>query len=286
MMKTGVIDVGGGLRGVYAAGVFDYCMDQKIQFDLGIGVSAGSANVASYIAWQKKRNYAFYTDYPFRREYMSLRNFLFKKSYLDLDYIYGKLSNTGGENPLDYRAITSSPIEFLAVATDAKTGQAKYFDKSDLRQDDYSVLKASSAIPFVCHPYEVNGVSYYDGALSDPVPIQKAFASGCDRAVLILTKPRDIPRTPGKDNFFADRIQRKYQLAAERLRKRAEQYNSGVAKAIEYEARGQALIIAPDNTCGVDTLTKDQDALKRFYEKGYQDARAIRGFLNNDECEV
>ena len=96
MMKTGVIDVGGGLRGVYAAGVFDYCMDQKIQFDLGIGVSAGSANVASYIAGQKKRNYAFYTDYPFRREYMSLRNFLFKKSYLDLDYIYGKLSNTGG----------------------------------------------------------------------------------------------------------------------------------------------------------------------------------------------
>ncbi len=54
MMKTGVIDVGGGLRGVYAAGVFDYCMDQKIQFDLGIGVSAGSANVASYIAGQKK----------------------------------------------------------------------------------------------------------------------------------------------------------------------------------------------------------------------------------------
>lgn len=55
MMKTGVIDVGGGLRGVYAAGVFDYCMDQKIQFDLGIGVSAGSANVASYIAGQKKK---------------------------------------------------------------------------------------------------------------------------------------------------------------------------------------------------------------------------------------
>ena len=74
--------------------------------------------------------------------------------------------------------------------------------KSDLRQDDYSVLKASSAIPFVCHPYEVNGVSYYDGALSDPVPIQKAFASGCDRVVLILTKPRDIPRTPGKGQLL------------------------------------------------------------------------------------
>lgn len=53
-MKTGIVDVGGGLRGVYAAGVFDYCLDAGIQFDLGIGVSAGSANVSSFIAGQKK----------------------------------------------------------------------------------------------------------------------------------------------------------------------------------------------------------------------------------------
>ena len=48
-MKTGVIDIGGGLRGIYAAGVLDYCIDQNIRFDLGIGVSAGSANLASVI---------------------------------------------------------------------------------------------------------------------------------------------------------------------------------------------------------------------------------------------
>ena len=27
-MKIGIVDVGGGLRGIYAAGVLDYCMDQ------------------------------------------------------------------------------------------------------------------------------------------------------------------------------------------------------------------------------------------------------------------
>ncbi len=53
-MKTGIVDVGGGLRGVYAAGIFDHCLDKNIQFDLCIGVSAGSANVTSYIAGQKK----------------------------------------------------------------------------------------------------------------------------------------------------------------------------------------------------------------------------------------
>ena len=45
----GVVDVGGGLRGVYGAGVFDTCLDEGIAFDYLIGVSAGSANVASFL---------------------------------------------------------------------------------------------------------------------------------------------------------------------------------------------------------------------------------------------
>lgn len=79
---------------------------------------------------------------------------------------------------------------------------------------------------------------------------------------------------------LANRIQKKYPNAAERLRQRAEQYNRGIALAKEYEKQGRALIVAPDDTCGVDTLTKDREALKRFYEKGYQDVRAIKTFLN------
>lgn len=279
-MKTGIIDPGGGLRGVYSAGVFDYLIDKGILFDVCIGVSAGSANSASYIAQQKKRNYLFYTEYPFRKEYMSLKNFILKKSYLDLDYIYGTLSNSNGENPLDYQAIIDSRSELCVVATEAMTGKARYFDKNDMRQDDYSILKASSAIPFVCHPYEVSGVPYYDGALGDTIPLERALQCGCDRVVLILTKPKDVQRTSGNDAKLAGRISKKYPLAAAKLKGRAEQYNRGVARAKEYEAQGRVLIIAPDDTCGVDTLTKDKDALKRFYEKGYHDAQAIPGFLS------
>ena len=56
-MKIGVIDVGGGLRGVYGAGVFDYCMENEIHFDYCVGISAGSANISSYLAKQMGRNY-------------------------------------------------------------------------------------------------------------------------------------------------------------------------------------------------------------------------------------
>ena len=41
------------------------------------------------------------------------------------------------------------------------------------------------------------------------------------------------------------------------------------------------LIIAPDDTCGVKTLTRDQEALKKLYSKGIRDAQAIEAFNKN-----
>lgn len=146
-MKIGVVDVGGGLRGIYAAGVLDYCMDKGIQFDLGIGVSAGSANLASYAAGQRGRNYHFYTEYSFRKEYMGMNDFLKSGSYINMDYLYGTLSNSDGENPLDYPALRDSRMEYYVVAADAETGGVRYFSKDDVSQDNYDVLKASSSIP-------------------------------------------------------------------------------------------------------------------------------------------
>ncbi len=279
-MKAGVIDVGGGLRGIYAAGVLDYCMDQKIRFDVGIGVSAGSANLASFAANQRGRNHQFYTEYAFRKQYMSAENYLKKRNYVDLDYVYGTLCRADGENPLDYPALRDNPMAFLVIATNAATGEPKYFDKRDIHQDDYDVMKASSALPFVCEPYPVQGVEYFDGALGDPIPVEKAFEMGCDRVVLILTKPENTPRVSGKDELFARGIQRRYPAAAERLRQRARRYNEGVARAQEYARQGRALIVAPDDTCGIDTLKKDREAMERLYEKGYADGRRIANFLN------
>ncbi len=277
--KIGVVDAGGGYRGIYAAGVLDYCLDHGIQFDLGIGVSAGSANLISYAAGQARRNYHFYAEYGLRKEYAGFKNFLFKRSFVDLDYVYGTLSNSDGENPLDYAAAVKSPMEFFAVATEAVTGDAKYFDMSYISQDDYSVMKASSAIPFVCHPYPVGDTLYYDGALADPIPIEKAFLMGCNKVVVLLTLPEDTLHTPDRDMKLAARIRKKYPLAAEKLTQRAKRYNEGVTLSKSYAEDGKALIVAPDDTCGVSTLSRDADALRRLYEKGYRDGAKIVPFM-------
>jgi len=278
-MKTGIIDVGGGLRGIYAAGIFDWLMDRAIRFDLGIGISAGSANIAAYIAGQRGRNYRFYTEYAFRKEYMSPGNFFSDRSYIDLDYVYGTLSAEGGEDPFDYDSFMAGDTEMLVVACEAETGRIHYFDKSDFGRNNLDVLKASSAIPLVCRPYVVGGVAYFDGALGDTIPVDKALEMGCDKVVLILTKPRDTVRKRGKDAYIARMIQRRWPRAAARTRQRADRYNRGVKRAKELEQEGRVLILAPDDTCGVDTLTRDRQALEKLYQKGYADASAIGDFL-------
>lgn len=279
-MKTGIVDVGGGMRGIYACGVMDYCMDKGIKFDVGIGVSAGAANMCAYFAEQRGRNYVFYTEYSFRKQYMSIRNFIKTGSYIDMEYVYDTLSGVGGEYPIDYETMLSGERELYVVAENALTGEPKYFTKSDMEPSSLNAVKASCSIPYVCKPYVIDGVPYYDGALGDAVPFEKALSLGCDRVVLVLSKPRDVLRDPKHDISIAKRIHKLYPASAEKLYKRAEVYNESVKRAIELEKEGRLLIIAPDDTCGVDTLAKDKKSLDALYRKGIKDAEKIPPYLN------
>ncbi len=274
-MKFGIIDVGGGLRGIYGAGVLDRCMEEGVRFDCCIGVSAGAANMSSYVAGQHGRNKPFYQDYSFRKEYMSVGNLVRRRSYLDLEYVYGALSNAGGENPLDYPAMVENPAELVIVAAEARTGNPVYFTKEDLRQDDYRPLMASCCIPVIDRPYVIEGVPYYDGGLADPVPLEKALAMGCDRVAVILTKPIAPEQTGSRDKKLAKLLRHRYPAAARGLALRAERYNKTVRQALKLEQAGRCCVLAPDNTEGMATLTKDRESLEKMYRKGWQDAGTL-----------
>lgn len=275
----GVIDVGGGLRGIYGSGVFDRCLDDNINFDYCIGVSAGSANAITYLSRQKGRTYRFYHDYSGRKEYMSFGNFFKHSQYIDLDYVYGTMTNSGGEDSLDFPAVLRNDSSLTVVATDAETGEPAYFTKNDMVQDDYRILKASSSLPLVCKPYEINGRMYYDGGISDPVPVKKALNDGCDRLVLILTKPLSNSDTLTRDSRVAKLLKGKYPELSKKLADKSISYKNGVDIALEMEKQGKCIIIAPDDCCGVSTLTKEKDKLHALYEKGYNDGARIKEFV-------
>ncbi len=278
-LKTGFVDCGGGTRGIFGAGVFDRLMDEGIRPDYFVGVSAGAANGTSYIAGQKGRNFKFYNDYAFRKEYMSWENFRKTGSYIGLDYIYSTLSGEGGEYPLDYRAIAEDPAGFEAVATNALTGRPVYFPKSDLRQDDYDVIKASCAVPALNKPYLVGLIPCYDGGLSDPIPYKRAFRAGMDRVVVVITKPRDFVRSYGKDRALSRIIAAKYPKAAEAWAKRGEVYNRQLREVMELEEQGKALIVAPRDIGHLKTLSQDHAALEDLYRQGCEEGAKVVEFF-------
>lgn len=278
-MKIGVLDAGGGFRGIYGCGVLDACLDMGIMFDYAVGVSAGSANLFSYLARQRGRNYVFYTEYGFRKQYASLGNFLRRGNYVDLDYVYSTLSNSDGENPLDYDAFEANPAEFYVVACDARTGEAAYLGRDFISRDNYQVCKASSALPVACRPQRVGDRLYFDGGMADPVPIEKAFADGCDKVVLILTRPRSSLRTSKDDATFARLLKLRYPKAARELSLRYKKYNDAVALAGEYEKQGKLLVVAPDSIGHMTTLKRTKEDMDMLYEKGLRDAKQIPEFL-------
>lgn len=93
--------------------------------------------------------------------------------------------------------------------------------------------------------------------------------------VLLLTKPADVIRKPGKDPILASTIQRRYPVAARQLLLRAQRYNAAIAAAKRYQREGRVLILSPADTFGVDTLKRDKQALQRLYQEGVRDGSKV-----------
>ena len=276
----GLIDVGGGLRGAFGAGVVDFSLENNLFYDVVVGVSAGSGNWSRYTSGQKGSLMDFYIKYPKRKEYMSLSNYLKTGSFLDLDYIYEDLCAHDGESPVDYKAMVQSKTQFFITATDAQSGKAHYFTKEDMRYDDYSPIKCGSCIPVINKPYQYLGHKYFDGALSDPIPYELLMEKGCDRFIVILTRPKDYRRKDTRDKQLARLIEKSYPKAAHLLANRAHLYNKKLEQVLKLEKQGKALVLAPDSIEGMGTLTKKEKPIRDLYQKGYDQGQSIIDFLS------
>ena len=279
----GLVDTESGGHGIYGAGVLDYCQKNGLHFDFTVGVSAGAANVASFLARQADRNFRFYTDYSFRHEALGLNQLLKTGSRVNLDYIYGTLTNSGGEYPLDYAAFAASGVPFHVVATDAATGEACYFTEKDMSQDHYEIMICSACPPGDNKPYPFRDRLWYEGGLADPIPYRHALEAGCDKIVVILGHPRHAVLSAKDDEAIIRRLSRTEPKAAEALKNRAALYHQQLAECFELEAAGKLLLLAPGQEIGSKVSVKNVESLKHLYHAGQDDGCHIVRFLSSSE---
>ncbi|MGI6737049.1 MAG: patatin-like phospholipase family protein [Anaerovoracaceae bacterium] len=273
MNKIGLIVEGGGMKCAYSAGVLDAFLDHGLQFPYCIGVSAGSANMLSYVAGQRGRARRFYVDHIDRPGYFGVRSLLRRNGGLfGLRYIYGTLSNSDGEDPLDFAAIRANPAEAVVVATDAVTGMPAYFPKARLRQDDYREVMASSAIPMVCRPVRIGRRLFFDGGISDAIPIAHALDNGCDKVVVLLSKPRSYMRPPQKHRALYHRVLHRYPGAVNAIDRRHLMYNDQLHQLYTMERERRAFVFTPSRKLKMDTYAMNKEANQQLYELGVADA--------------
>ncbi len=272
--KTGLLVEGGGMKCAYSAGVLDAFLDEGIAFDYCAGVSAGAANLVSYLAGQRDRNRRYYCIYVKDPRYLSTRNFIKTGSLFGLQYIYGDMSNESGEDPLDFDTLMANPSELVFPATDAVTGNPRYFTKQDLRRNHYEPIMASCALPVMCRPVEINGRYYFDGGVSDSLPVKKMVKDGCAKIVALFSKPDGFLMKPqGHRRIYSAALRRRFPKTVEDLNHRHEQYNRSMKQIRRMEREGKAMTFAPSGEIEIKTYTRDPAVMQQLYDNGVRDAR-------------
>lgn len=193
-----------------------------------------------------------------------------KGEYFDLSYIYDTLTNH--VDPLDYDALINSPSELKIVATNAKTALPEYFDKEVFLERSCKALMASCALPIACRAVKINDVEYFDGGVSDPIPIRKAIEDGCDRVVVLLPRNVNLRKKPESLRYVYLRALRKYPEIIEAINQRHEKYNRAIDELIELREQGKAVIISPAVQINARINSKNPALLDRLYKQGRRDA--------------
>ena len=122
-------------------------------------------------------------------------------------------------------------------------------------------------------------MTYFDGGISEPIPIKKAIDDGCEKIVVTLTRPRDFEKKHKMPEKVYRKLLKEYPESARLLYVMVDRYNESVKYLKELEKEGRVLIISPDDCCGLNTLKRNKESIEKLYEKGYNDARRIKEFL-------
>ncbi|MDE5823615.1 MAG: patatin family protein [Lachnospiraceae bacterium] len=272
MIDCGLVLEGGGMKGMYTAGVLEYFMEKELYFKNCYGVSAGACHLCSYISKQKKRAYRVALDYLNDKNYCSVYSLMTTGDMFNADMCYNKIPNK--LDPYDYKAAAKYEGNAYAVVTNIRTGKAEYMPMREMYKDTIAV-RASASLPLISRNVKIGNEYYLDGGIADAVPIRKAIADGNVKNVVILTKEVGYIRkqtSPAMRNLIKLKYT-KYPKIYELVSDRYARYNETLRFLDEEEKAGRAFVIRPQRPNDIGRVEKDRKKLEVLYELGYRDAK-------------
>ncbi len=276
---------GGALRGVYTSGVQGVLHRAGLSFDCLIGTSAGAMNGINFLSGQPERSFFIDRHYCRDKNFMGLRPLLREGQIFSFTYMYGPVND---RFPLDLKAFGKNPTRFIAVASEATEGEACYLESPPC-SDMLLALRASSSMPLLSTPMELDGRYYYDGGPSMPVAYERALAEGYQRVVLILTRQKGYRKSPyGRVSRAA--IRRKFRSSPafiDMMLSSPSRYNQIMDEIDALEEEGKLFVFRPSLPVTVSRTETDVGKLQNLFQLGRADAMArlsdLEAFLKGEE---
>lgn len=272
MIEAGLVVEGGGMRGVYTAGVLDYFMEKNLYFDDCYGVSAGACHISSYVSKQIGRSIKVTLDYINDKRYCSVNSLIKTGDMFGVEMLYDLIPNK--LELYDYDTFNKFKGNFYSVVTNCKTGKAEYIKIKDMKKDIIAV-RASSSLPLLSRIVEINGKEYLDGGITDSIPIKKSIKDGHKKNVVILTRDKTYRKSKPKFLSFLKFKYKKYPNLVKAIENRYKMYNETLDFLEEEKAKNKVFIIQPKLPVKISRIEKDKDKLKALYDQGYEDAKEL-----------
>lgn len=280
-MKTGLVLEGGGMRGLFSAGVMDVMLEHGIHFDGIVGVSAGATFGCNYKSHQLGRVLRYNIRFKDDPRYMGLRSLLRTGDLVGAEFSYHTLPNE--LDVFDFDTFINDPAEFHVVCTDVETGEPVYHRIDDMDDEGLDWIRASASMPLVSRPVSLGGHLLLDGGISDSIPLRYFQGQGFDRNVVILTQPKGFFKRRTKLMPLFHLFMRRYPAIVQAMSRRHLMYNDELSYLDEQERRGNILLICPQDTLPIGRTEQKEAKMRHVYGMGRQTGedmiQTIKDFL-------
>lgn len=265
-MKKGLILEGGAMRGMFSTGVLDVMMENGIEYDGAIGVSAGAAFGCNYKSKQIGRAIRYNMKYCNDKRFSGIGSLIKTGNIFNTDFAYGDVPLK--YDTFDFDTYESNPMDFYVVCTDVKTGKAVYHKYLGMNDHGFDWIRASASMPIVSRIVEIEGLMLLDGGIADSIPVKFFEEIGYDKNVVVLTQPDNYVKKRNRVMPLIRLKYKKYPKLVKAVENRHNIYNRTLEYIKDQEMKGKLYVIRPSQKLDIGRVEKNPDKLKEVYDIG------------------